>query len=635
MSKHYREILSDLRSCFPSPLEDPTHDLYLVQSISSALLQASQLKNQTLTLRHPEALELPQNLDAQAAATAQLGEETLPLEEVIKTLVGYLDGMTIWGHPHYQRHPLPAPSIASLVGIMLAGLYNPNLVSDQASQKVALAELEVVAMVANLIGYEPKLASGVFTFGGTGTVLYGMKVGIEKALPGAMNKGVGSGAVILVSERGHYCVESCASWLGLGKDSVIKISTNNHQEIDIQALGKIARKVLSEGRKIAGMISTIGTTDHFAIDDLKSVVHLRDSLVEEFNLSYTPHVHADAVIGWAWSVFNDYFGDEEDNQDPLGFKKSTYPLYQVLAGVSKRLRYLHLADSVGVDFHKTGFTPYASSLVLFKNRLQESSSVENDLDWLRRDCHQIPYIYHFGDYHPGQYTLECSRSGAGVLAALANLKLFGLKGLQAILGYLVEMSLRLRQEFNTISYLSVVNPNNGGPVTLFRAYPNSANTLLIEQEATTPELRDFLLYYNAYNICIEQYIREKARKGSGVTISRTNEFRLTTYVDETFNQPLPVVALKSYILSPFVNEESIQLLVDNLMEARENINKIQVKSVLEEFLMQIFWGQGDEKKLASESQKILATVEAEGVTASLSNSPRQDYGSVAKTDGKE
>ena len=33
----------------------------------------------------------------------------------------------------------------------------------------------------------------------------------------------------------------------------------------------------------------------------------RDNLVREFELDYTPHIHADAVIGWAWSVFNNFF----------------------------------------------------------------------------------------------------------------------------------------------------------------------------------------------------------------------------------------------------------------------------------------------------------------------------------------
>ena len=59
----------------------------------------------------------------------------------------------------------------------------------------------------------------------------------------------------------------------------------------------------------------MGTTDAFGVDDLDAIADLRDRLVEDYGLDYTPHVHADAVIGWAWSVFNDY--DFERN--PLGF----------------------------------------------------------------------------------------------------------------------------------------------------------------------------------------------------------------------------------------------------------------------------------------------------------------------------
>ena len=105
----------------------------------------------------------------------------------------------------------------------------------------------------------------------------------------------------------------------------------------------------------------MGTTDSFGLDDLTSITTLRDTLVNEFQLDYKPHIHADAVIGWAWSVFNDY--DVEKN--PLGFRPRTI---RALAGACRRIRHLSTADSVGIDFHKTGFAPYISSLVLVKNR---------------------------------------------------------------------------------------------------------------------------------------------------------------------------------------------------------------------------------------------------------------------------
>ena len=106
-------------------------------------------------------------------------------------LVRYLSGMFIWGHPRAQINVVPSPTIPSLIGGLLPSIYNPNLVSDESSRQVALAEVEAVAMTAALVGYDPEQAAGVFTFGGTGTMLYGVKIGLEKACPACGATGCG------------------------------------------------------------------------------------------------------------------------------------------------------------------------------------------------------------------------------------------------------------------------------------------------------------------------------------------------------------------------------------------------------------------------------------------------------------
>ena len=52
----------------------------------------------------------------------------------------------------------------------------------------------------------------------------------------------------------------------------------------------------------------------------------------------------------------------------------------------------------------------------------------------------MPYLYQFGSHRPGMFTIETSRSGTGILAALANMKLFGKQGLQVIIGHIVKMT---------------------------------------------------------------------------------------------------------------------------------------------------------------------------------------------------
>ncbi len=73
----------------------------------------------------------------------------------------------------------------------------------------------------------------------------------------------------------------------------------------------------------------------------------------------------------------------------------------------------------------------------------------------------MPYLYQFGEQRPGMYTLETSRSGGGVLAALANLKLFGKEGLRVIIGHIVEMAQFLREHLESHECMTVVNRDNG------------------------------------------------------------------------------------------------------------------------------------------------------------------------------
>ena len=323
--------------------------------------------------------------DFETARQANLPDAMSSVEDVTADLVGYLRGMTIFGHPRTQQNVIAPTTIPSLIGVLLASLHNTNIVWDEYSRLVALAEVEVVGMTAKMIGYDPEQASGLFTFGGTGTTLYGVKLGLEKACPETMQRGTPEEVVVFVSDAGHYCATNIVSWLGIGTNNLMTIPTTFNNEIDLGCLEQEARAALTNGKKIAAIIATLGTTDAFGLDDLEQIARLRDTLVDDFQLDYRPHIHADAVIGWAWSVFNDYPLEE----NPLGFRPRTV---RALAGVRRRVQHLNLADSVGIDFHKTGFTPYISSLVLIKNQA--------DMDLVKRHPEQMPYLYQFRGASP-------------------------------------------------------------------------------------------------------------------------------------------------------------------------------------------------------------------------------------------
>ena len=541
----YRERLTRLRDTFPAPVSDRMRDAYFVFSIMQALDRIDDMKSEVPLLGRP------QQLDYAAAEQATLAEEGRSVEDVARQLVGRLEGMPIWGHPRTQINVVPPPSIPSVIGALLPAIYNPNLVSDDTSYGLAETETAVAAMTSSLVGYDPARSAGIFTFGGTGTTLYGARLGIEKAFPDAMDNGIRGDGVILASEQSHYCRLNVAGWLGLGEKQVIEVPTHLRNDIRIDRLEAAARAALDDGRRIVTLVATMGTTDAFGVDDLDAMVDLRDRLVEDYQLDYTPHVHADAVIGWAWSVFNDY--DFERN--PLGFRPRTV---RALAAAGRRISKLARADSIGIDFHKTGFTPYVSSLLLARER--------DDLQLLVRGRDQMPYLFQSGERHPGVYTLETSRGGGGVLSAYANLHLFGRVGLRVLLGHLVEMAELLREHLEGHDSTTVLNDDGVGPVTVFRVYPDRVDTWTIkDRERTDPAAREELLRHNDYNRRLFRYLYDRAMRGEGVHISMTDCYRHTDYGE-------PVVGLKSFMLSPFIDEQHVERLVGDILEARQAIS---------------------------------------------------------------
>lgn len=549
MTPMYRDLLQQIRRAFPQPTSDTVRDSYLLHSLTRALEQVDALKSELPSL----GASTPN--DYTLAQAARLPTSLGDVDTVTTELVSYLKGMTNFGHPGSQQNVTPPPSIPSVIGVMLASLLNPNLGWDEYSRRVALAEVETTAMAAALVGYDASRAGGVFTFGGSGAILYGAKIGLEKAIPGAMHDGVGEGAILFASDASHYSRLNVAGWLGLGVKNLEVIRTHADNAIDIEVLADRARHALRAGKKIAAIIATLGSTDAFGLDDLEAIVQLRDDLVREFHLPYRPQVHADAVIGWAWSAFKEYAWDA----NPLGFAPRTL---HALAGIDRRMRVLSLADSLGIDFHKTGFCPYISSLFLVKDR--------DDFRLLARSPETMPYLYHSGDHKPGFFTLETSRGGAGVLAALANLKFLGVEGWQALLGHIVEIAQLLRERLEGHKYTTVLNAANFGPVTLFRVSPDESDHGETRQrELRDPAFRGDLLRHNDYNRRIAAYLQHEAAAGRCPLISMTECYRRTSYGE-------PIVALKSYIISPFTDEESVRELVDKIDEARE---RMQINAV--------------------------------------------------------
>jgi L-2,4-diaminobutyrate decarboxylase len=85
-----------------------------------------------------------------------------------------------------------------------------------------------------------------------------------------------------------------------------------------------------------------------------------------------------------------------------------------------------------------------------------------------------------------------------------------------------------------------------------------------QQEFGDPAFRADLLKHNDYNRRIFDYLHREALAGRGVLLSLTDCYRMTSYGE-------PIVGLKSFILSPFVDEEHVQTVVEKVREAQAKV----------------------------------------------------------------
>ena len=494
---------------------------------------------------------------------AKVPEEANSMKEVMKMAIPYFNGMFNWVHPKTMFNVAPPAAIPSIMGNLVGAMFNPNLVEQEYSGNIAALEIEVTAMISKLIGYDSVNSAGHFTFGGTGAYLFATKLALTKCLGKKSRfEGIRKDAQILVSKVGHYAAKNCTDWTGIGMNNIKAINLNEDNSMDLKHLEQVMEKCYEEGKPIAMIVATTGTTDAFGVDDIKGIIEICDKFVKKHKLEKRPFIYADAVIGWAWSVFNSY--DFENN--PMEFSEESL---KAIEECKEKIKYLHLADAVGIDFHKTGFTSYNCSMICIKNK--------EDLNLLTRDKDEMAYLYQFSAYTPGEYTLECSRGGNYALAAWCNLKYFGLQGYRAILGNLIESEKSLRKVIEKEPSMVCANPKDHGFVTLFRVYPKELKEKLDSQnfakeqykrEFENEEYKDDLKKYNDYQFKVSEELQRMLFEENGPALSFTSEFRLNSYGQ-------PIAAIKSYPMSPYMaccEADLKEEVLNYVLKASENVD---------------------------------------------------------------
>ncbi|MDO4895538.1 aspartate aminotransferase family protein [Moraxella sp.] len=249
-------------------------------------------------------------------------------------------------HPHSLAHLHCPTMVTSQIAEVLINATNQSMDSWDQSPAGSLMEVQLIDYLRQKTGYGAGTA-GVFTSGGTQSNLMGVLLArdwcIAKNYQNADGKewsvqrdGIPADAMtkvkVLCSENAHFSVQKNMAMMGMGFQSVVTVPVNDNAQMDTKALAKIMADLQADGKIVACVVATAGTTDAGAIDDIKTIRKLCDD--------YGAWLHIDAAWGGALLLSSDY--------------------RDMLDGVE-------LSDSITLDFHKHFFQSISCGAFLLKD----------------------------------------------------------------------------------------------------------------------------------------------------------------------------------------------------------------------------------------------------------------------------
>jgi len=417
--------------------------------------------------------------DGRAVTKDERGSEAFRVEEerlhaALRSLCDMLLAETPTFTPRYLSHMLSETSLPALFGYLAALVHNPNNTSREVSRVGAKMEIDAIAMLAEMLGFDPARAQGHFTSGGTVAnfeAVWRARYRIDHALAFALalaehsrseinlfevahidrssiearchDYGISDvtmraassvlgnpfdiagrlsersghayrGPVLITPGNKHFSWRKAANVFHLGEDSLWSAPLDDEGRLDVTALRTLIEKARQQNRPVLAVVSVAGTTEAGEIDPVHEVVELLHEYKEQ-----GVHIwhHVDAAYGG-------YFCSMLGGASEAALEKRE----------TRALRAIRHADSVTIDPHKLGYVPYACGAFLTR-----------DAACYKASSFHAPYIDRAEIGDKWQSTLEGSRSAAGAAATWLTGRTIGF-GPERF-GALLTDTIRARQTF--------------------------------------------------------------------------------------------------------------------------------------------------------------------------------------------
>ena len=153
-------------------------------------------------------------------------------------------------------------------GIFICSALNQNIGAYTIGPAAIAMERRTVRWLTDLVGYDER-AGGNLTSGGTMASFLGLKLARDWVSQDQIqHRGVRDRWAVYVSEERHVAIDKAVDAVGVGRDALRAIPTDDQFRIRIDSLENAIRADLREGIRPMCLIGIAGTTNTGSVDPL-------------------------------------------------------------------------------------------------------------------------------------------------------------------------------------------------------------------------------------------------------------------------------------------------------------------------------------------------------------------------------
>lgn len=253
----------------------------------------------------------------------------------------------------------------AVLGDLLSIVLNNSMYTYKVAGPMVGVEKEIIRKTAEIIGYD-ECSGGTIVSGGSLANFMAMVMGRDAFNDSIRFEGVHSNMVLYTSEDCHYSIAKNASLMGIGRNQVRNVKTNEKGQMLVADLKGKIEEDLNKGNQPFFVNATAGTTVLGSFDPFEEI----SAVCQKYNL----WLHIDGAYCGAAIYSNEY--------------------KHLLKGVEK-------ADSFNLNAHKMLGTPLTCSVFVAKDKKYLSQSLNSDASYL--------YQTDTDDFNLGKTSLQCGR----------------------------------------------------------------------------------------------------------------------------------------------------------------------------------------------------------------------------------